>query len=89
MQWHNYILKLTKQDYGTEWEVNGIDTNAQGQRVIEIVWHVERKAMIVTLAGVETIYGDSDNGLRIYGTQYLTVCRQEICNVSLQKQLIQ
>ena len=24
----------------------------------EIVWHVERKAMIVTLGGVETIYGD-------------------------------
>ena len=48
----------TKQDYGTEWEVNGIDTNDKGQRVIEIVWHVERKAMIVTLGGVETIYGD-------------------------------
>ena len=35
----------------------GVDTNDKGQRVIEIVWHVERKAMLVTLAGVETIYG--------------------------------
>ena len=52
--------QLTKQDfhYGTEWDLNGVDTNDKGQRVIEIVWHVERKAMIVTLSGVETIYGD-------------------------------
>ena len=63
------IPELTKQDFshGTEWEVNGIDTNAQRQRVIEIVWHVERKAMIVTLAGVEQYMETSDNGLRFMG----------------------
>jgi hypothetical protein len=53
--------QLTKQgfEYTTEWVINSIDTNRQGQRYIELGWYVERKAVIVKLSGIETIYGEN------------------------------